>query len=186
MICLPSLWLPILLSAVFVFILSSLIHMVFKWHNSDYRALPGEEEVRAALLKANPAPGQYVLPHCLDPKDMEKEEVRQKFLEGPVGLIYLQAKGLPRIGGSLVLWFIFNVVLGVFVAYLLSRTLSAGTPYLQVFRVAGTVTFLAHAAGAVPNAIFMGKPWRVVLKEGLDALLYALLVGGTFGWLWPK
>ena len=29
-----QLWLPILLSAVFVFLASSVIHMALKWHNS--------------------------------------------------------------------------------------------------------------------------------------------------------
>lgn len=184
--CLASLWLPILLSAVFVFIASSLIHMAFKWHNADYRPLPNEEEVRAALLKGSPAPGQYVIPHCLDPKEMAKEAVRRKFTEGPVGLIYLRAAGLPAMGSSLAQWFLFNVVIAFAVAYLTSRTCPAGTPYLQVFRVAGATAFLAHATGTIPNSIFMGKPWRVTLKEILDGLIYALLTAGTFGWLWPR
>jgi len=52
-----QLWIPILLSAVCVFIASSLIHMVLKWHASDYSALPNEDEVRAAIRKGTPAPG---------------------------------------------------------------------------------------------------------------------------------
>ena len=184
MICLTSLWLPILLAAVFVFIASSLIHMVFKWHNSDYRGLANEEEVRAAL--GSPAPGQYVIPHCLEHKDLEKEEVRRKFTEGPVGFLYIKASGLPGMGSSLTLWFLFNILIAFSVAYLTSRTTPAGTHYLQVFRVAGTAAFLAYAAGTIPNSIFMGKPWRVTGKEILDGLIYALLMAGTFGWLWPR
>jgi hypothetical protein len=42
-----SLWLPILLSAVVVFVISSLVHMVFKWHASDYRRADNEETLRA-------------------------------------------------------------------------------------------------------------------------------------------
>ena len=38
-----TLWLPVLLSAVFVFIASSLIHMLLKYHTRDYRQLPAEE-----------------------------------------------------------------------------------------------------------------------------------------------
>jgi hypothetical protein len=43
MAMLASLWLPILLAAVGVFVVSSLIHMLFKWHNRDYRKLPNED-----------------------------------------------------------------------------------------------------------------------------------------------
>jgi len=182
--CLASLWLPILLSAVFVFLASSLIHMAFKWHNADYRPLPNEDEVRAAL--GNPTPGQYVIPHVLEHRDLQQEEVRRKFTEGPVGFLYIKASGLPAMGSSLAQWFAFNLVISFCVAYLTSRTTAAGTHYLQVFRVAGTTAFLAHAAGTIPNSIFMGKPWRVTLKEILDGLIYALLTAGTFGWLWPR
>ena len=67
---LSQLWLPILAAAVFVYIASSLIHMVFRWHNSDYRKLGNEDEVQAALRKGSPTPGQYVFPHCTDMKAM--------------------------------------------------------------------------------------------------------------------
>ena len=89
-------------------------------------------------------------------------------------------------GPALGQWFLFLVAVSFSVAYLVSRTVPLGTGYLQVFRVAGTVAFLALAAGAVPGSIWMGKPWRVTLKELADALLYALLLAGTFGWLWPR
>ena len=89
--------------------------------------------------------------------------------------------GLP-----LVLWFLFSLVVSFFVAYLASRTLSPGTPYLRVFRVAGTVSFLAYAGGAAPSAIWMGKPWRSAAKDLADGLVYGLVTAGAFGWLWPR
>jgi hypothetical protein len=45
MVSVVSLWLPILLSAVVVFILSSIIHMALKYHNSDYKRLSDEDKV---------------------------------------------------------------------------------------------------------------------------------------------
>ena len=36
---LTSLWLPIVLSAILVFIASSLVYMVLQWHNSDWSKL---------------------------------------------------------------------------------------------------------------------------------------------------
>jgi len=187
MVTLPQLWAPILLAAVLVFVTSSLVHMVFKWHNSDYQKLSNEDEVRAAIRKGNAGPGQYVLPHCADQKDMAKPEMVQKFAEGPVGFVTLRKSGAMNMTPMLVNWFIFNLVVAFFSAYLASRTVSAdANDYLHVFRIVGTVTFLAYASGAVPGAIWMGKPWSAAYKEIFDGLLYGLVSAGAFGWLWPR
>ena len=45
---LGALWLPIVLSALLVFVVSAIIHMVLKYHNRDYKQLPNEVAVRAA------------------------------------------------------------------------------------------------------------------------------------------
>ncbi len=184
---LTTLWLPILLSAVIVFLASSAIHMALKWHNAEYRKLPDEEGVRAAFQKTDPAPGQYVIPWCVDPKERESPEARGKYEEGPVALIWLMPKGMPGMGRSLGLWFAFNLILAFFVAYLASHVVAPGPhQYLKVFRVVGTVAFLAHGMGQVSGSIWMGKPWSATAKDLLDALIYALLTAGTFGWLWPR
>ena len=49
MVPIHALWLPILLSAVIVFIVSSIIHMALPVHKSDYRKLPDEEKALDAL-----------------------------------------------------------------------------------------------------------------------------------------
>lgn len=186
MVPLAHLWAPILLSAVIVFLASSVIHMVLKWHQADYRRLPDEEAVRAALLKAPPTPGQYVLPYCGDMKDMGTPDMQKKYADGPVGLLFLKEPGAPAMGPALFGWFAFNLVISFFVAYLAGHTLPSGVHYLQVFRVVGAAGFMAYAFGAVPPSIWMGKPWGVTAKEILDGLIYALLMAGTFGWLWPR
>ncbi|HEY3271714.1 MAG TPA: hypothetical protein VGJ89_10925 [Geothrix sp.] len=185
-ISLAHLWLPIVLSAVLVFVASSLIHMVLKWHNSDYRALSNEEEVRAAIRKGSPAPGQYVIPHCGDMKEMGKPEVQQKYKDGPVGFLVLSPSGVPNMGKSLGQWFIYSLAVAFMAAYVASRTLAPGTHYLQVFRVVGAVSFLTYAGGSVQAGIWMGKPWRSVVKDLIDGLIYGLVSAGAFGWLWPK
>jgi hypothetical protein len=78
MVSLGALWLPIVLSAVLVFVLSSIIHMVLGYHNKDYTPLPNEDAVRAAIRSGNPAPKQYVIPYC-EPKDMGSAEAKRKF-----------------------------------------------------------------------------------------------------------
>jgi len=185
-VSLTHLWLPILLSAVIVFVASSLIHMVLKWHNSDYRALSNEEEVRAAIRKGSPAPGQYVIPHCADMKEMEKPEVQQKYMDGPVGFLMLSPSGAPNMGKALGLWFLYSAAVAFMAAYVAGHTLGAGAHYLKVFRIVGTVSFLTYAGGSVQAGIWMGKPWRSVVKDLADGLIYGLLSAGVFGWLWPK
>ncbi len=186
MVALSQLLIPIVLSAVLVFITSSIIHMVVKWHNRDYGRLSNEDEVRAAINRGSPAPGQYVMPWAMDPEACKNPEFQKKFTEGPVAVVYLKAPGMPKMGPQLGGWFAFNVVVSIFVAYLASRTLPAGTEYPRVFQVTGTAGFLAYAMGEVPMAIWMGKPWSVAIKEVIDGLIYGLMMGGAFGWLWPR
>jgi hypothetical protein len=81
---------------------------------------------------------------------------------------------------------VFTLVVSFFVAYVACHALSAGEPYLKVFQIVGAVAFLAYAAGQLPAAIWMGKPWAVAWKEVFDGLVYGLLTAGTFGWLWPR
>ena len=186
MISLGQLWIPILLSAVLVYGASSLIHMVFKWHNSDYRKLANEDEVRAAIRSASPAPGQYIIPYCADPKDMQKDEVQKKFKEGPVGFLMLRPPSAPSMGKPLALWFLLNVIIAVVAGYLASKTVPVGAGFLAVCRVVSLVTFLAYACGGLQAAIWMGKPWNSAAKEILDAFIYALVSALAFAWLWPR
>jgi len=183
---LAALWQPIVLSAVLVFILSAIIHMVLKYHNSDYRRLPNEDAVRAALRSGNPEPGQYIFPHAGDMKNMGSPEMQQKFIEGPVGVLYLKRPGPPTRGPALAQWFLFNLGVSLLVAYVAARTISPGAEYLNVFCTVAAITFLAYGAGVVPASIWMGKPWVVTAKEMFDGLLYALVTAGAFGWLWPR
>jgi hypothetical protein len=185
-VSLVQLWLPILLSAVCVFVASSLIHMVVKWHASEYRPLPNEDDVRAAIRKGGLAPGQYVMPHCSDMKDMGKPEMVQKYTEGPVGFLVIIPSGAPAMGSALAKWFVYSVLVAFTAAYLASRTLAPGTHYLQVFRVVGAFSFVAYGFGSIPMGIWMGKPWSSVIKDLADALIYGLLSAGVFGWLWPR
>ena len=187
MISLVQLWLPILAAAIAVFVASSLVHMVFKWHASDYRGLSNEDDVRAVIRAGAPRPGQYFIPFCPDKREMGKPEVIAKFKEGPVGQLVLWPLGPPNMGRPLGLWFALNVVIAILAGYLACRTLAAGSSFGQIVRVVGIVTFAAYATGPLQAAIWMGKPWRSVAKEvGLDALMYAAVSACVFGWLWPR
>jgi hypothetical protein len=186
MVTLGALWIPIVLSAVLVFILSAIVHMVLRYHASDYSKLPNEDAVRAAIRAGNPRPAQYIIPYCATPKEMESPEMKQKYAEGPIAVLNLKAPGYQGMGPMLFQWFVFTLVVSLFVAYVAAHTVPAGTVYLEVFRVVGSIAFLAYGAGQIPAAIWMGKPWSVALKELFDGLLYGLVTAGTFGWLWPR
>jgi hypothetical protein len=186
MVSLGSLWLPILVSAVLVFLVSAIIHMVLKYHNKDYTRLPNEDAVRAAIRAGNPAPAQYVMPYCSDMKDMEKPEMKQKYAEGPVAVINLMRPGRPNMGKYLTQWFLFNLFVSFMIGYIAAHMVPPGTAYLEVFRVVGAIGFLTYGVGPIPESIWMGKPWKVTWKGALDGLVYGLVTAGTFGWLWPR
>ncbi len=186
MVMLPELWLPIVLAAVMVFIVSSIVHMVLRYHRTDYKGMPDEEAVRAALGKQNLAPGVYPIPYTPDMKQMNAPETIKKYEEGPVALITMLRKGRISMGPYLGKWFVYCLLISFVVAYVVSRTLVPGTAYLQVFRVAGTAAWLGYAGGSISAGIWKGLPWSVVIKEVFDGLLYALATAGVFGALWPK
>ena len=185
MIPLASLWMPILLAAFLVFFASALIHMALRWHNAEYRRLPNEEVVRSAIRSASLPPGQYLLPYCVEGKEVRTAEMQQKFKDGPVGMLTLRANGMPNMGVSLGSWFVCTVVVAALVACLAAVALPAGANPKAVFHVTGLATLLAYLTGSVVNAIWMGRPWFGVALDALDSLLYAGLTGAAFAWLWP-
>lgn len=186
MVVLPALWLPILLSAVVVFVASSLIHMVLTYHRTDYKKLPNEDRVTAALRAENLSPALYVFPHATSPKEMGTPAMMDKYKRGPVGLLTMLPSGPPTMPKMLAQWFVFCLAVGLFVAYVAGRTLAPGTEYLPVFRVAGTVAFLGYAGPQAAQAIWMGQSWSTTVKNYVDGLVYGLLTAGVFGWLWPR
>jgi len=181
-----ALWLPIVLSAVIVFVASAILHMVLKYHYSDCKQLPEEDKVLAALRSAGlTRHGLYMFPYGTH-KEMKSPEMMEKFKQGPVGMIVLRDTGAPPMGKLLGMWFVYCLVISFFVSYLAGRTLAPGTPYLQVYRVAGCAAFMAYGLGALANGIWKGMPWGMTIKEVIDGLIYGALTGGTFGWLWPR
>ncbi len=185
MVSLAALWLPILLSAVIVFVASSIMHMVLPYHRNDYSQLPDEDKILAVLRAAALKRGLYVFPYCTH-KDMKSPALLEKQKQGPVGFLTIVPSGPPVLAKFLIQWFVYCLVIGFFVAYLAAHTLAPGTHYLTVFRVVGTAAFLAYGLGNLSNGIWKGQKWSVTIKEVIDGLVFGLLTAGTFGWLWPR
>lgn len=185
MALLAALWLPIVLSAVIIFVASSIMHMLLPYHRGDYRQVPDEDNVRSALRGAGLKRGLYVFPFGTH-KDMKSPAMIEKYNQGPVGMMIVFPSGQPFIPKFLGLWFGYCLLIAFFVAYLAAHTVALGTSYLAVFRVVGTTAFMAFGLGPLANVIWKGYSWGFVLKEVIDGLIYALLMAGTFGWLWPR
>jgi hypothetical protein len=185
MVPLTALWLPILLSAVIVFVASSVMHMLLPYHRGDYHQLPDEDNLRTTLRTAGLKPGLYMFPFGTH-KDMKSPALMEKYRQGPVGMMTILPSGPPVMPKFLGMWFVYCLIIGFFVAYLTGRTVMPGANYLAVFRVAGTAGFLAYGLGHLSNGIWKGQSWSMTIKEVIDGLVYGLLTAGTLGWLWPR
>lgn len=183
MISILSLWLPILLSALAVWVVSFLVWVVLPHHKKDFKAVDNEEAARAALKGLQP--GQYNIPHVESQSEFKKPEVQKLFKDGPNGFLTILPNGLPAMGKSLVGSFLYYLVVGFLVAYVVHITVPAGADYLLVFRVTSAAAWLAYGFGIIPEAIWFGRPWSAIWKHLIDSLLYALVTAGFFGWLWP-
>jgi hypothetical protein len=186
MVSVPSLWLPILLAAVCVFVVSSIIHMVLPYHRTDMRKVPAEDELLDALRKLNIPPGDYGAPNAGSPEAMRQPEFVAKMTRGPVVFMTVLPGGPSWMASSLTMWFLYSIVVGVFAAYVAGRALGPGADYLAVFRFAGVTAFAGYALALPQHSIWYKRSWATTLKSMADGFLYALFTAGCFGWLWPR
>jgi hypothetical protein len=182
---LTALWLPILLSAVLVFVASSVIHMASPWHRSDYPRLVNEDLVMDALRPLAIPMGDYMMPRPATRAEMTSPAFQEKFKRGPVVMFTVMPSEMSM-GRNLAMWFAYCVVVGVFAAYLAGRALAPGTTYLQVFRFAGATAFVGYSLALWQMSIWYRRAWATTIKATVDGLIYACLTAGAFGWLWPR
>jgi hypothetical protein len=185
MVPIIALWLPILLSAVAVFIISSIIHMFLGYHANDFKDLSSEKEVMDDLRKYNIPPGDYHFPRPKDMKDLKSPEFLEKHKQGPVGFMTILPSGTPRMTKELILWFLYSIIVGIIAAYVAGRALPPGAHYLAVFRFVGVTAFIGYSIALLQNSIWYHRNWAATLKSMFDGLIYALFTAGFFGWLWP-
>ncbi len=181
---LSTLWMPILLSAVFVFIVSSIIHMVLGYHANDFKKLPNEDQAMDTMRNLNIPPGHYAVPKSNSMKEHSSPEFKAKIAKGPVMLLHVRDHKNISMGKSLVQWFVYCIVVSIFSAYIGSHTVSPDAEYLTVHRVVGCVAFMGYGLALFQEAIWDSKGWGATWKSVFDALIFGLVTGGTFGWLW--
>ena len=185
MVTVPELWLPILLSAIVVFVASSILHMLLPYHRTDIARLPAEDDVLAAIRRTATPPGEYALPYATM-KEMKSPEYVEKRSAGPVAIMTVLPGGPPTMGKALAGWFVYSLIVSVFAGYVAARALGEGpVEYLEAFRFAGTTAFAGYGLGIWQQSIWWGRPWTTTAKSTFDALIYALLTGGVIAALWP-
>jgi hypothetical protein len=181
-----SLWMPILLSAILVFVVSSIIHMMTPWHKGDYPKVPDEDRVMDALRPFGIPPGDYMMPRPQSMEDMRSAAFLEKRKKGPVMMLTVFPSGAVSMTSNLLGWFLYSVVVSGFAAYVASRAVPVGAPYLHVFRFVGTTAFIGYSLALWQMLIWYRRALGTTIRSTVDGLVYALLTAGTFGWLWPR
>ena len=175
-----SLWLPIVLSAVALFFASFLSWTVLPFHKRDWVKLANEDEILKTARAINLAPGNYMFPGCATKDEMNSPEHRQKWEQGPRGVMTVFS-GM-NMGQNLALTFTYFLVISFCIAYLSTLALPRGASFMQVFRFVSTAGLLIFLSAIVQHAIWFRC--RIV-GHVIESIAYAAIVGTIFGALWP-
>jgi hypothetical protein len=186
MIAVTQLLVPALLSAVLVFVISSVIHMATPWHAGDFQRLPDEDAVLAALRPFNLGPGAYVAPRPAGMKDMGTQEFQEKLRVGPNVMMSVLPNAQGGMGRQLGLWFVYSALIALFAGYIASRAIGRGADPTIVFKFVAPVAFAAYSIGLWQLSIWYRRSWIVTIKSTIDGVLYGCLTAAAFAWLWPR
>ena len=172
---LVDLWLPIVLSGLAVFMLSAMVWTVFPHHKKEWGGFPNESAVADAVRAANLAPGLYHFPHAADQQAMGTPEMKAKMEKGPIAFVTILPNGQFAMGPMMAKSVLSSVLIATFTGYVAFHSVMAGAEYLTVFRIVGTVTFMAYAFGTMADSVWFGRPWKSWMLGAGDALMYALV-----------
>ncbi len=187
MTALSALWLPILVSAVAVFVVSSIIHMTPLWHKTDYPRYPQEDRVMDALRPLGMPPGDYYMPRPANTAEMRSPEFQEKMKRGPMVLMTIMPPWSGSMAKPLSLWFVYCVVVSVFAAFIAGSALHPGAPtFNAIGHYAGTTAFIGYTVALWQMSIWYQRAWSMTLKATFDGIIFALVTLAVFGWLWPR
>tara|TARA_R110002096_G_scaffold344921_2_gene537795 strand:+ start:28332 stop:28916 length:585 start_codon:yes stop_codon:yes gene_type:complete len=184
MVGLAELWMPVLISAVAVFVASSVIWMALPIHKADIKFIPNEDEFTSAIKPLNLKPGLYMYPNCANSKDYKSEAFMDKWKAGPWGMITVMGAP-PNFMMNLVKCFLSYLAITAMAGYLAGIGLGPGAEYMDVFRVVGTAAILGFCMGSFAGDFFLGKPTRFIITSFIDGVIFALITAGIFAAMWP-
>ena len=187
MTALTALWLPILVSAVAVFVVSSIIHMTPLWHKTDYPLYPGQDRVLDALRPIGIPPGDYMMPRATSTAEMRSPEFLEKMKRGPAIVMTVLPPWSGSMTTNLAQWFVYGLIVSIFAAYITAAALPAGTAtFGAICRFAGTTAFIGYTLALWQMSIWYRRAWSMTLKSTFDGLIFAAVTCAVFGWLWPQ
>lgn len=182
-----TLWIPIVLSAVIVFVASALIWMALPFiHKHEYKSFGDKEPAALEAIRSwGLGGGMYVFPFC-DAKTRNDPANKEKLAKGPWGVMMLRPTA-GSMGPMMGMWFLNVLLISFTVAYIASNAELTGerAQYLKVFQIVGATAFLAYGGSSLTDCIWKGRPWNTLPGSLFDALVYACLTAGVFGWRWP-
>jgi hypothetical protein len=181
-----SLLLPILVASVLVFLASSAIHMASPWHKNDYPKSPREAEILDALRPVAIPPGDYFMPRPSSMAEMKSPEFANTMTRGPVVLMTVFPNGVTPMGGTMVKWFVYLIVVSAIAAFVTGGVLGPAAPSGQIFHTSGVTAFAAYALALWQLSIWYRRSLNITIKSTVDALIYAAITGAVFVWLWPR
>jgi len=182
---LSGLVVPILLSAVIVFVASSIIHMLLPWHHSDYPKLANEDGVRDALRPLAIPPGDYMVPRPSSMEDMRSPAFLEKVEKGPKLVMTVLPGGSMSMTRNLVGWFLYLVVIAAITGLLAAVALPSGAHAHDVFHVTLIAASLGYAAALWQMTIWYNRSIGTTVRSTIDGLIYAAITAGTFSYFWP-
>jgi hypothetical protein len=185
MVHLSHLLLPILVSAVAVFVASSIIHMASPWHKNDYPKMANEDAVSAALHPLAIPPGDYFFPRAGSMADMKSPAYLERLNRGPNVIMTVLPNGYRPMGPIFVQWFVYLLAVNLIAALVLAP-FSATTPGHIVFHEAALVSFAAYALALWQLSIWYSRSWSITAKSTVDSLIYAVITGLVFQFMWPR
>lgn len=185
MVALSALWLPIILSVVAVFVLSSIIHMFSPWHKSDYPGIPNEDAVADALRPFAIPPGDYLMPRPGTREGMKSPEFAERMNKGPNLIVTVLPNGPRPMGPLFIGWLIFVLVVTLFSAYIAARFIPPGAT-ADARKYVGLIAFIGYSLALWPDSIWFHRKWSTTIKSNFDGLVYAAATALIFAWLWPK
>ena len=179
---LAHLWLPIVASAVLLFVLSAASHMALPWRRNEWGRITESEALQASLEGLRP--GLYAFPAAPDPKQQMTKEWRDRWAKGPSGWLTIAPRAPVDMGRNMALSVVAYLLVACLAAYVAWHALGPAPHGRAVFRLVGTLGFMSFGVGTVFESIWYHRPWRAYASDALDALLSGLVMAAAFAWLW--
>ena len=176
---------PVVLSAVAVFMASSVSHMLLPHHRNDFTKIPSEDGVMDAMRGFSPPLGDYIIPAPPGPNALKDPVYMEKVNKGPIMIMTVMPNRFGDMGKLLGLWFAYLLVVMALAGHATSRVLGFGASNRDVFHTIFLFVFAGMGLALAQNSIWWARKWSTTIKGMIDALVYAAIAGGVFVWLWP-